>query len=419
VLIARYAVDVPYYDDWDDDIAVHIAYLQGTLSADDWFHQSNDSRPVVPRLIWLASDLATHSSRRAEMWISFVCVCITSINLHQLGRKTAPQNALLLCAIGNGFLFSIVQYENWFWANQLMLFLPVTLFTSALVVTYSNWRFGWKITCSIVLWILATLCFVSGLFFAPLLLVVQWILAPSRRDRIVAAGAWSIAFAVTLALYFRHRIPVPAPSRPEVFWLYPKDALAFFCCYFAVPFRLTGMTWLQLWTLGALVVVLSLIPLARLRRQSPQLRPILPWAAIVLFALISGAGATSSRLTMGLPQSQVSRYTTTTVLVPIAALYLWTINRQRFSRSARRVVATIGVGLFALHLAASYQRLHDLQQVASLRAAGRDALARINHNDRDPALLEVYPDIGRLKLLANEYSKLGQLPLLETQPPPR
>ena len=149
VVIARYAVDVPYFDEWDNDIAVHMMYLRGTLTPGALFYQANDSRPMVPRIIWLVSDIATHSSRRAEMWISFICVCITSACLFVLADKTIPQHALLLLAIANWFLFSTVQYENWLWGNQLMVFLPVTLFMTALVVTYSRWRFEWKIAFAI------------------------------------------------------------------------------------------------------------------------------------------------------------------------------------------------------------------------------------------------------------------------------
>lgn len=417
--IARYAVDVPYFDEWDNDVAVHLMYLHGTLSPGELFYQSNDSRPVLPRVIWLVSDIVTHSSRRAEMWISFLCVCITSACLFVLARKTTPQHALLLLAIANWFLFSTVQYENWLWGNQLMVFLPIMLFMTALVVTYSRWRFEWKIAVAIVLWILATLSFISGLFLAPLLLAVQWLVAPSRRERWIAASAWVVAFAITALLFFRHRVALAAPARPEVFWHYPKEALAFFCCFIASPFRLTGMTWFQLWFLGALVLVMAIVPLVRSRRDAQSLRAMLPWMAMIAFALINGAAATASRLPMGLAQSQVSRYTTPTLLIPIAAVFVWIINRQRFSRPARRMAIVVGAGLLAMHLAGSFQRLSDLQQVSALRAAARDALMQINANDQDPILRELYPDLPRLKQLANEYSQLGQLPPLEPQPATR
>jgi hypothetical protein len=418
-LIARYAVDVPYYDDWDNNVPIHIEYLNGSLSPGIFFNQSNDSRPALPRFIWLISDIATHSSRPAEMWISFAAVCVTSLNLFQLARRTVPLYALPLIAIANWFLFSTVQYENWLWANQLMLFLPVTLFTSALAVTYCGWRIEWKIGCSIVLWICSTICFVSGFFFWPLLLAVQLHVASTRTMRINVAGAWIIALALTAGFYYANLNPVAAPARPELLIQYPKDAFAFVSCYFASPFRVSGMTWYQLWALGAAVVALVVVPLVRLLRDRKMRREMLPWAAILGFTLISGAAATSSRLTMGLPQSQASRYTTTTVLLPIAGIFLWTITRPLWSRQARRAVIAIGGVLLVLHLAASFQRVHDLQLVSAARREAKDALLRINVNDHDPRLLQLYPDVARLKQLANEYSALGQLPPLETQPPAR
>jgi hypothetical protein len=418
VLIARYAVNVPYYDDWDNAVAMHLAHLKGTLTPGMFFEQSNDSRPAIPRAIWLLSSIATNGNRRAEMWISFTAVCVTSLVLLLLARRTIPKHALPLIAIANWFLFSPVQYENWVWANQLMLFLPVTLFAAALLASYSNWPIGWKVAAGIALWIASVLCFVSGLFFWPLMFGVQLFVAPANK-RVLVTGAWVVALALTAGMFYATPMVGVAPMRPGVFVQHPKEAIAFFCCYFAGPFRIHGMTWYHLWALGAAITVLALLPLMRLVSNRTLVRDMLPWAAILSFAVISGAAVTSSRSVMGLPQSQVSRYTTTTVLVPIAAIFLWVITKPLWSRQARRLMLVLATGLLAMHLVGSFQRISDLESVSATRLAARSALLRINVDDHDPLLLQLYPDLARLKRLANEYSELGLFPPLEPQPAPR
>jgi hypothetical protein len=408
-LILRYGVNVPYWDEWDNTVYVHQRYVGGQLTIGDFFFQANEHRPAVVRAICLVCEIATHGNRRVEMLVSLACVCVTSLCLYALARKTIPQHALAFIAIANWLLFSPVQYENWTWGIQMLMFLPITLFSAAMLVAYSKWPYALKVGVGLALWILSTLCFISGFFFWPLLLMIHLIVAPSGRARQNAAIVSVLVLATTAGMYFSGMGPTPAPARPDLVMEHPADAMRFFGAFFASPFRIAGMTWGILWWLGAAILVLSLVPAVKLLRRRQNFAAYAPGIAFLGFALISGAGATVSRLQFGLPQSQMSRYTTLSLLLPLGALVLWFVEFPRLHVSARRAIMMGGAALLILHLSASYQRIGAMETDSAHREAGRAALARINQDPENTDLAWLYPDRRRLRMLANQYSASGAL----------
>ena len=54
-LILYFAVDVPYWDEWDTPLHMYMRIIQGDLDFfDHLFRQHNESRDAFPRLIFLA-----------------------------------------------------------------------------------------------------------------------------------------------------------------------------------------------------------------------------------------------------------------------------------------------------------------------------------------------------------------------------
>jgi hypothetical protein len=50
-------------------------------------------------------------------------------------------------------------------------------------------------------------------------------------------------------------------------------------------------------------------------------------------------------------------------------------------------------------------------------SASANALREINRNPDAIPLQRLYPDLDRLRMLANEYARVGAIPPLEDQPP--
>src|SRR5438045_4451566 len=68
LLIDMYGVNIPYWDEWDDSVILHMKYLDHDLHLADFFQNTNEHRPAIPRMIGLAIEIATHGNRRAEMF---------------------------------------------------------------------------------------------------------------------------------------------------------------------------------------------------------------------------------------------------------------------------------------------------------------------------------------------------------------
>jgi hypothetical protein len=80
ILIIKYSVDVPYWDQWE--IALFFDKLaQGSLSLKDLFAQQNEYRQFFPNLIFVALGWLTSWNVKYEMLISFLFSCLISFNI--------------------------------------------------------------------------------------------------------------------------------------------------------------------------------------------------------------------------------------------------------------------------------------------------------------------------------------------------
>ncbi|MDR9900976.1 hypothetical protein G7B40_041990 [Aetokthonos hydrillicola Thurmond2011] len=141
VLIARYGVESLHWDEWGCEAPMLKAYLSGSLDWTALSAQCNESRPVFPKLIWLALTLVSGAADpRWEMFMGWLIVALTAWNVFALARRTLSlRDALWMSAGVNALLFSPSQHENWLWGAQMMLFLPALFLTSWLRVAWSAW----------------------------------------------------------------------------------------------------------------------------------------------------------------------------------------------------------------------------------------------------------------------------------------
>ncbi|HTL31085.1 MAG TPA: hypothetical protein VL282_17775, partial [Tepidisphaeraceae bacterium] len=202
LLVYLYGVNIPYWDEWDNTVQLHMKYIDGTLRPSDFFSYTNEHRPAVPRAIDLAIEILTRGNRRVEMFASILAAAVSVWCIYLLARRTIAQHALALTAAASWLLFSTMQYENWLWGQQLMLILPITFFFLGLAVTYTGWPFWAKVTLAVLLGIGAILCNAAGFFICALLGCVQLVHTRSKRlTFLVALLVWVTAFSVSVRLY--------------------------------------------------------------------------------------------------------------------------------------------------------------------------------------------------------------------------
>jgi hypothetical protein len=411
LLVYMYGVNVPYWDEWDNSVQLHMKYLDGTLTLGDFFEYTNEHRPALPRAIDLAIEIATHGNRRVEMFAQILCAGFAVFCIFRLAKKTLPDHALPLTAVASWFVFSTVHYENWLWGEQLILVLPITLLWFGLWVIYSDRSYWFKVIVGTATGIAAVCCFAAGFVIFALLGAVQLIRAREKRlNMLMGVFVWVTAFSTCSRLFVMS--PPKSDHGPmiQLLWLAPGISALYIDVFFGAPFGSHQPPIVLVLSAGAVLILVALVGLARIRHAFDR---TLPWLAVLAFSGTMAVLTLAGRLQFGIQQAMTSRYAYFAVLLPIATLFIWGITFPLWSKGVRRTIITVGVLLFAAHLYASAISIPDMRNTYINRTAGLEELPYINIHDDEVSnviLHEIYPERERLKAIANDYAAHGFLP---------
>ncbi|NES03447.1 MAG: hypothetical protein F6K22_11695 [Okeania sp. SIO2F4] len=186
ILIITYSVNIPYWDQWNLMPHLFIKISQNSLSWQDLIAQHNESRKLFPRLIFLGLAYLTNWDVRYEMLAIFLLACLVSLNIYRLNRLTVKFKifpTLLIAFLANILIFSAIQYDNWFWGIQLVVFMPIACITTAISVVYSRLNLRYKFLICMMLCIISTFSYSNGMIAWVIILpVLTLVAAKSRSD---------------------------------------------------------------------------------------------------------------------------------------------------------------------------------------------------------------------------------------------
>lgn len=416
ILIYLYGVNVPILDEWDASSALFAKYLSHTLTLADYLQPQMEHRPLIPRGVDLLTSIFISSNRRVHMMISVLVVFCTSLLVLKLAHATLRKRVLLLWGFANLFLFSTVQYENWLWGEQYIFFFAVFFVVAALTLTYSELSF-WKVVVGgIGLWIASVFSFSAGFAAAPVIAAVQLLhLQGSFGKKAVVATLWACAFATLLLLCRVH----PEGIR-HGFGLNlhedPSRLIEYLIRYYATPFQLFNAPIPIILRIGSAVILFALAMLVRALSSRQDFQNALPWAGLIVFSLITAAATANARLNMGTFQAMQSRYTTFSLLLVIGSMVLFAMTIQRGPWPLRWLANSFIAFALAVHLATAGFGVVQMRRTYFMRSECADALREINHNPSNQLLLGLYPDAAKLRVMANEYSRVGAIERLDMHP---
>ncbi|HMH43062.1 MAG TPA: hypothetical protein VK557_06240, partial [Pyrinomonadaceae bacterium] len=194
VLIPRYWVDLPQYDEWDS-VTFFEHLSQGSLTASLLFKQANEYRQFFPNVIVVALGWVTRWDLRYDMVVIFVIACLISANVWRLAARTLqedPWKFSLLIFLANLIIFSPTQYENWLQGQQMVYYLPILCVTACVLVTRADLASSTKFlicaglsTVSMFSSANGVVCWVVVL---PMLLFTEW--PKNRRLALWLSLAW-------------------------------------------------------------------------------------------------------------------------------------------------------------------------------------------------------------------------------------
>lgn len=361
-LIARYAVDVPYWDEWADSYFMTAAHARGYPLFSELFAQHNESRNFFPRIVFFYLGELTHWNLRVQMFFNAGVMVIAALGLLILiRRRLAPAwRALLVAAVANVLLFSPGQWENWFWGIQLVVFVPTAALVWALICLDKPNHFWLRFVFAATLTVIATYSYANGMAIWVVLFPSVVLCARGNRRRIWVGGiSWIILAVVSIAAYFHG---YQSPGTP---FFYSLHHPALLCLYF-IRFLGNGLRVSSSGGIATVIGVGSLIAVAavalrvlRRWREDSFLTQWMPWIALIIYTLISAATAAAGRLGLGLQFATGSRYQTFSVPLFIGLLVIAAFVLEHWRPSASVAPAayfSFGAGtmLFAVILAQAW-----------------------------------------------------------------
>jgi hypothetical protein len=411
IIIYRYGVNVPYWDEWDQ-LSVVTDYYDHTLKASSLWEQQNEHRPVTAKLISLAVARTTHLNLVAEMYVGFGFQCISLILIWRMlaaGLKDkAPALVAPLTVAASLMLFWMVAHEDWIWGLASVQYFLSVLWAVLAVWGLARWPGGWPGT--LVISAATTLgIFTTGHGFALIGVGILGILGygtlgdgPAlKRVPWMQLLAFVLVSAICTVVYLKGYVS-PGYSAISVARLDPLEMARYFVTYIGSPFWIRTAAYRSCMLFGSVgVLTMAAASWYIIRRARGWTLAALPWMLLACYTLVNAAVTAFARINYGVEQATASRYRPVAILFWISLTTLlsmaaWEL-RPRFDR---RVVATV-VGAAIILFMTGYWSLYyrsfgALTRHSEAVGAGLPSVLNYDHaSDNDLAMYHPLPSTVR------------------------
>ncbi len=318
-LVARYARNVPFKDQWG--IVPFVAEIaHGHLRIAWLLTQVNEHRIPLTLLVQGLVSWPTRWDVRYESWMNVLAAAATLVALGGLVRRTVGPLAsvapIALLAVCSALVFSVAGGTNWTWGS-----LNATYFAGLAAATLAWLVAGWRPTPAssirlVVVASLGALSFGTGVLL-PILVPLGLLVTPIERraPHVIATAAWA---ALVVGLYFVGWHPRFGSPPPVMHWNRGADYARYAVAYLGGFAASTGFVAAFHTGLALLALLLGATGWVVVRR-SPDVRGALPaWWLLAGYALGSALLTAFGRLDNGIGTALFGRYLPTQSFMAIA-----------------------------------------------------------------------------------------------------
>ena len=408
VLILWFCVDVPFWDEWDFVPFVGQVY-QGTWSIWDIWKPHNEHRLVFPKLVLLTLAWISGWNKLYELLANFLLAVGTFFVLSRCASRTlrsiTTEKLQWLPGVISLQVFSLNQFENWFWGFQLCVLLNVFSIVAGyglLSQAVASWGcfFG-----AVGFGIIATFSFSNGLLYWPIALLMLFLFTVVEHKRNgLRLILWSlIGLTVTqLYLYDYNFARSPLAARvfdTRVFSSYVGYVFSYLGSPLAIfAVRLPFGPLLSVAVGAAGIATFGLLLWHLVCRHHVAISSIIYPAALGCYAIGSALVTAMGRVSLGLTQALSSRYIIFSSLLWIAnailLAFLAGVRAKNTGLTERKLTTPEYVGaliaVLLLFLSSAGGTVATVER-ATKRLAARDELLRPQNIQR---LQPLYPDIA-------------------------
>ncbi len=400
ILILKYHVDVPFWDEWDFVGLLQRSY-QGNLYFSDLLSYHNEHRPFFPRLILLGLAHLTGYRILPELILNLfmaIGIFISLFYLYKMIFSTFKiKNYLQFVPVISLIVFSLTQWENWLWGWQVQIFLNILAALTGLRILSLRKIKTRHLFISIFWGIVATFSFANGLIYWLIGLFLLKLKEQKNKNKILIF--WLI---FSFCVYFSYIYLTPSQ---EVFKLdFSAQDIFFLAIY---TFALIGSPLVSINGAGAFLAglagVLFFIYFILISRKIffLKLKLFLPIIALGSYSLMSAFLTSLGRYRLGILQAISSRYISFSNLFWLSLLAILFIIKEgnsmkhRQKKKTRSIARMLYLILILGLVINSVLRIHNFSKQNHYLAPARQALI----NDKNEEMLSrLYHNIEDLKL---------------------
>ncbi|MDJ0515042.1 MAG: hypothetical protein QNJ74_01875 [Trichodesmium sp. MO_231.B1] len=432
ILIITYSVNIPYWDQWNLMPHLFIKISQNSLSWQDLIAQHNESRKLFPRLIFLGLAYLTNWDVRYEMLAIFLLACLVSLNIYRLNRLTVKFKifpTLLIAFLANILIFSAIQYDNWFWGIQLVVFMPIACITTAISVVYSRLNLRYKFLICMMLCIISTFSYSNGMIAWGIILPVLTLVPVKSKSDLLKQKwlflGWIAVFITNIIIYFYdYRKPEVSPSIIPAFQN-PEQTLQFFLAFIGSPlgsgYQISPLIY-STFIGGVEIAIFFCLCLYLIKhiQDNSLLERMIGWITIGFYSIVSALITSVGRVGFGVETALSSKYTTFSIYLIVAIIHLLPIvvshiYSQTYLQKSQvwlhKITAVVAIlGLLVLNGESFTYSLKQIQSIYQLRMDGKTCLSFINLIENKYCVAEkILNNYDDIKYLANQLNNLGML----------
>lgn len=347
-LIAHYGVNVAVQD--EIRIGAFLVRNHGRLFpvAADLFAQHNESRKVFPRLIFFYLAGLTGWNVKYEMVVSLVLACGIAVVIGILARRTLPDRdaALVATALAVLMLFSPVQWWNWLFGIQIVVFIPLLMLVVALLAATSRLSLTSRMVIAAACCLIATYSYANGMLLWVLAGIALFARAEDRRPLFVAV--WLALFGAAIGSYFfGYQRPPMSPAMVSPLSR-PVELAEYVLAFIGHP-----LSWADSLTpsvvMGAAATAIFVTLAIRARRSA------LPWTLLGCYTIVSAGVTAAGRLGNGIQTAVEPRYATFAIPIWIAVVMLAAAAMPR----GRAIGAILLLALHAMAVHAAWPPIRE------------------------------------------------------------
>jgi len=346
--IHKYKVDVPYWDQWNFIPILEKAH-EKTLTFKDLWEPHNEHRIVFPRIIMLILADISDWNISYELYFNVVLAFgVFLLLVYQIKTTLVSFKisfSFWIIPVISIIVFSLNQWENWLWGWNIQVFLNVFSIVGATVVLANPNLSWWKFILAVLLTIIGTYSYASGILFWPIGIIILSLSPLSKAKKKLMVISWGIMGIICIYAYsLGYQTPPHHP--PLAFFMEnPLKFIKYVLTYLGTtPLTsdvhpqlafLTGLT-------GLIVFVITSAMLLGYYKKKATV--LLPYLSLSAYALASAVLTGIGRAGFGEVQAVSSRYIAFGSLLWISMLFFLFLlmkekrNRYLFSALAGMVI---------------------------------------------------------------------------------